>query len=579
MARGGAPSPVLLAGVALGAAALNQLFWLLPLGLMLGLPALWWGNAFIAGLALVAFVLLAWLLQPNQPAPPHELQPDDAPRLYERVHALADALQAPRVHAIALDDELNAGALELNRGVSLRPVRRVLVLGRPLLAALDSAAAQAVIAHELGHFSRRHGRLGHWLYRTRQSWAALCQLDDGPGQASDSSAWERAAAGFASRFLPWFDRLSLAHMRRCEFEADALAAQVGGAAELARALALLERLQVGRAQLGDSLQRRLMRSHAEPPADGLAREVAAWRDLAQAADESPVDAAEEGGTHPPLAQRLAALGVAAQDWRWPVDSAGAEWLGERWLQVSGGPADTAGARLAWRMGHRLLQGLAPGQQAMPERRLQLALTLGEPAPAEPLVDTPAALLLRARFELLAGRREAAAALLEACREHKTAERDVATRWLVQHALGADAEQHRRNERRLRVVSARREAALEALAISREQGQLGAAPLAAVDGPALAAALREYPAVRQAWLFGQAAAVQDVDYRAAVLLLRVDPQQATDLDEEALAEVAHELLSWIAPPGLLRLVLTRYTTEGLHPELARALATHTPTQLF
>lgn len=67
MARGGAPSPVLLAGVALGAAALNQLFWLLPLALLLGLPALWWGNAFIAGLAFAAFVLLAWLLQPRQP--------------------------------------------------------------------------------------------------------------------------------------------------------------------------------------------------------------------------------------------------------------------------------------------------------------------------------------------------------------------------------------------------------------------------------------------------------------------------------------------------------------------------------
>lgn len=581
MARGGAPSPVLLAGVALGAAALNQLFWLLPLALMLGLPALWWGNAFIAGLALAAFVLLAWLLQPNQPAPPHELRPAEAPRLYERVHALAAALQAPRVHAIALDDELNAGALELNRGVSLRPVRRVLVLGRPLLAALDTAAAQAVIAHELGHFSRRHGRLGHWLYRTRQSWAALSQRSEGSGQAADSSAWERAAAGFASRFLPWFDRLSLAHMRRCEFEADALAAQVGGAVELARALLLLERLQAARAQLGDTLERRLMRVHAAPPTDGLALEVAAWRELAQSADGAPVDVAEQGGTHPPLAQRLAALGVAAPDWRWPVDSAGAEWLGEGWPQVSGEPATAGGARLAWRMGHRLLQGLQPGQQAAPERRLQLALTLGEPAPAlaQPLVDSPVALLLRARFELLAGRGDAAAALLEACREHKTAERDVATRWLVEFSLGAHAEQRRRNEGRLRAVKARREAAWEELAVAREQGQVGGAPLEAADGPVLAGALRECPAVREAWLFGQAVSVQGVDYRAAVLLLRVDPQQAADLDDEALADVAHELLSWIAPPGLLRLVLTRYTTEGLPPKLAQALAASSSARLI
>ena len=69
MARGGAPAPALLAAVALGAAALNQLFWLLPLALMLGLPALWWGNAFLAGAALAAFLLLAWVLQPRQAEP------------------------------------------------------------------------------------------------------------------------------------------------------------------------------------------------------------------------------------------------------------------------------------------------------------------------------------------------------------------------------------------------------------------------------------------------------------------------------------------------------------------------------
>lgn len=131
MTRGGGLAPAWLAAVALGAAALNQLFWLLPLALMLGLPALWYGNVVLGGVALAAFVLLAWVFQPHQADPPHELVPDDAPLLFERVHALADALRAPRVHAIALDNELNAGALELNRGVSLRPVRRVLILGRP----------------------------------------------------------------------------------------------------------------------------------------------------------------------------------------------------------------------------------------------------------------------------------------------------------------------------------------------------------------------------------------------------------------------------------------------------------------
>lgn len=579
MARGGAPAPALLAAVALGAAVLNQLFWLMPLALMLGLPALWWGNAFIAGLAVVAFLVLAWVLQPRQPSPPHELRPDEAPQLFERVNALADALQAPRVHAIALDDELNAGALELNRGVSLRPVRRVLVLGRPLLAALDVPAAEAVIAHELGHFSRRHGRLGHWLYRTRQSWEALSRLEDGDAPAADSSAWERAAAGFANRFLPWFDRLSLAHMRRCEFEADALAAQVARPAELARALVLLQRLQAPRALIGDTVRRRWMRDHAEPSADLLAREVAAWREAAQGVDA--VQDTSGSGTHPPLVQRLAALGVAAPDESWPSASAAADWLPEAVAQ--GAPADVAAALLRWRMGHRLLRELAPGPEATPARRLQLALTLGEPtqALAQQLGDSPLELLLRARVEIQAQRRGSARQLLEACRAYKTAERDVATTWLVADELGANAEERRRHEGWLRLVRARREAALEQLAADREQGKVDLAPLQAADGAALGSALQEHSAVREAWLFGQTATAQDVSYQAAVLLLRVDAVAALELglDEDSLAELAHELLAWVSPPGQLRLVLTRYTTEGLVPKLAAALAAKPATRLF
>jgi hypothetical protein len=76
-------------------------------------------------------------------------------------------------------------------------------------------------------------------------------------------------------------------------------------------------------------------------------------------------------------------------------------------------------------------------------------------------------------------------------------------------------------------------------------------------------------------------VQDVAYQAAVLLMRVDPQQMATLkqDEEDLAALTRELLGWIAPPGLLRLVLVRYTTEGIAPRLAQALAGLASTRLL
>ena len=197
-------------------------------------------------------------------------------------------------------------------------------------------------------------------------------------------------------------------------------------------------------------------------------------------------------------------------------------------------------------------------------------------PTEASGQSPEALLLRARAELAAGRRETARALLEACRQHKTAERDVATAWLVEHALGADPEQRRGHAAWLRAVRARRQVALEDLAAEREQGRIGGAPVDEATHQALASAWREHPAVREAWLFGQALTVQKVDYQAAVLLLRVDPSGA---DEDELADLGHELLRWSTPPAVLRLVLTRYTTEGLPPALAGTLAAQPSTRLI
>ncbi len=573
MAPGGARR-LLLASVALGAAALYQLFWLLPLALLLFLPTLWWGHAFLLGLAGAAFLLLVWVLQPRAAAPPRELRAEDAPDLHARVHALADALQSPRVHAIALDDELNAGALELNRGVSLRPARRVLILGRPLLAALDTEAVEAVIAHELGHFSRRHGRLGHWIYNTRQSWLALSQLNRETD--ADSSSWERAGAAFAQGFLPWFDGLAMPYLRRCEFEADALAARCVSPVALARALVLLERLHGPCARVQATVMRRLMLAHGEPPADLMVQQLAMWRSAADAMPPmaEPVDSQ---ATHPPLAQRLAALHVTAESWPWPRVSAGTVWFGDAWPAVSSEEADPVAATQRWGMAHRLLRVLAQATSDAGESaawRLHRAQVLGLTAPVAVDDATPQAKLLRARFELEAGRDAAALNLLLAAREPKTAARDVATIWLVEARLAADAEQARRHEAWLKAVRVRREAALEEMAVARDQGDIGAAPLSAVALEGLAAAWRGHPVVREVWLFGQQVSVQHVDYDAAVLLLSVDPAQLVSwgIDEDSLTTWAHELLRWVLVPGQLGLVLSRYTTEqGIAPALAQALA--------
>lgn len=277
--------------VALAAAGFHQAMLLLPIALAIGLPVLFYGHVSIAAVALVGFLVLAWAVQPSWHLGVRIVPRAQAPLLYTQIDALADTLKAPRVHHIALDASLNAGAIERHRGLSLRPTRRVMVLGLPLLRLLDVDSAKAVIAHELGHFSRHHGRLGHWLYRTRQAWSDWARLD-GYNDDRDSSPWERAGRAFGEMFLPWFRRQSEAHSRRCEFEADAIAARCAPPAALGRAL-LLTWLDTVEDRNGRSTLRERIRRDAAPPEDWSDWPAAAhprvppdWRD-AQPAGETP----------------------------------------------------------------------------------------------------------------------------------------------------------------------------------------------------------------------------------------------------------------------------------------------------
>ncbi|WP_084452354.1 M48 family metallopeptidase [Roseateles chitosanitabidus] len=363
-ARGETPVAWLVAA-ALGAAGLHQLMLLVPVALVTLLPGLLFDSTLFRVVGVGAFVFLAWVVQPSWRSEMRLLTRAQAPRLHARVDAMTDAIGAPRVHGIVLEGDLNAGALEQHRGVSLRRTRRVLVLGLPLLRLLDTAAAEAVIAHELGHFSRRHGRLGHWLYRTRAAWAGWAASVG--TEVEDSTPWDRAGASFAMLFLPWFRRASEAHMRRCEFEADAIAAQWASPRALARALLVMEvsSMRAGGAPDGASLDE--LRSSASPtrqwverPARTLLDQPATPEEIAEALRHR-----QAHGSHPPHRQRIDALGVDAAgldlspaSWN---ESAAAHWLGADWdaLCADAGPWSGTGERLAWAMAHAALTGIDP----------------------------------------------------------------------------------------------------------------------------------------------------------------------------------------------------------------------------
>jgi Zn-dependent protease with chaperone function len=287
---------------------------LLPIALVIGLPlfvlnaALVKGSlALINGAGVVAMVLLIWMTRPQHRFDGTEVTPKDAPDFFRQLDALREKLaMGPRMR-VMIDDDFNASAAETRGALGFIGRQQTLTLGVPLLSVLSREQMLAVIGHEFGHFSRRHGRFGHWLYRARGGWMIFAE------DVTDSDAvLDRAAAAFAERFVPYFSAYSFVLARQCEYEADADAASATSADAMACALT---RMEVVSRLWGGGFRKMINRwrlAEAEAPADYLdrftqalpgwpAQEFERW--LQQALAEKPnwVD------THPLLAERVGAL--------------------------------------------------------------------------------------------------------------------------------------------------------------------------------------------------------------------------------------------------------------------------------
>jgi tetratricopeptide (TPR) repeat protein len=231
------------------------------------------------------------------------------PTLMDMLERLRARVDGPRFHRVLLDGTFNAGVAQRPRLGLLGPSINDLVLGLPLMQALPPLEFEAVLAHELGHVSRQHGRFGHWVYRVRSTWSRLAAVvDANPG-------WEvRLLVGrFLGWYAPFFNAYSFVLARQDEYEADRLAAEVAGPTVLARSLVRIE--LVGR-------------FHAERYWGRLSSELASRTELpspfadfagAISTQLDPVDVeswlgqalrreTDYADTHPSLADRLQAIG-------------------------------------------------------------------------------------------------------------------------------------------------------------------------------------------------------------------------------------------------------------------------------
>ncbi|HEU4432451.1 MAG TPA: M48 family metalloprotease [Pyrinomonadaceae bacterium] len=202
----------------------------------------------------------------------YELRYEDAPRLFDLAKSIREATNGPRLHKVLLTDEFNAGLAQHPRLGVFGWHENYLVVGLPLLRALSPDEVRAVISHEFGHLSGRHGVFSAWIYRVRQTWAQVLQ---------NMRAEERFGSGIFEKFFNWYSPYFAAYSyvlaRAKEYEADRTSVQLCGKENAARAL--VKSNLIGKA-LGEEFWPTFFDgagAHPEPPKETFSEMLAALR--------------------------------------------------------------------------------------------------------------------------------------------------------------------------------------------------------------------------------------------------------------------------------------------------------------
>ncbi|MGP1382114.1 MAG: M48 family metalloprotease [Thainema sp.] len=299
---------------------------------------------FTVGVPVVLSFIVIEALWVHVPPPTGlEVNPKQVPKLYQLVKELRRELKTPDFHQILITDELNAAVAQVPRFGVFGGYRNYLIVGLPLMQTLSPSQFRAVLAHELGHLSRRHGQFGHWIYRIRKTWFQILEgFQNAAHQPAHSVIAIASILGitifvtFFNWYVPFFAAYSFVLARADEYEADRYAAKLAGAKNLASALVNLQ-IKGGHvfSNFWDDLAKQAD-SQVDPPQPYTSLPDFMQRDLNQFEAQSwlkqalDVDTTTDD-THPCLRERLQALGCPpdqAMDWlRSSKASAAIQYLG------------------------------------------------------------------------------------------------------------------------------------------------------------------------------------------------------------------------------------------------------------
>ncbi|MGV3626778.1 MAG: M48 family metallopeptidase [Betaproteobacteria bacterium] len=262
--------------------------------------------AAVIGFFLSVVIKALWVKLP--PPQGFEVRRTDVPELFWMIDQLRKKLRAPAFHHVLLTDDFNAAVVQIPRlGIFGWP-RNFLLLGLPLMKSLTVEQFKAVLAHELGHLAKSHGRMSNWIYRQRLRWTRLMHALE----MTDSKG------GFLFRpflkwYTPYFEAYSFPLARANEFEADAAAVQLTSKKSAAEALTGVNVVGSYLAERYWSQIHKQADSEPQPgfaPFSGMAQSVTSeldeqsvqgWINQALARTTTSAD------THPSLSDRLGAI--------------------------------------------------------------------------------------------------------------------------------------------------------------------------------------------------------------------------------------------------------------------------------
>lgn len=199
------------------------------------IPAKAWVGIGMTVLTLIpiSYIFLRMLLR-RIPAPTGRvINQDEAPQLFRMLADLKKRFGGPPIHQVLITPEFNAAISQVPRFGLFGGHRNYLILGLPFLFGMSPREMGAVVAHEYGHLTGGHGKLGAWIYRQRRTFGALHRHVD---ERREDDALNGFLAELLDRFGPYYNAYTFVLSRQQEYEADAVAAKYTGAEHIASGL-------------------------------------------------------------------------------------------------------------------------------------------------------------------------------------------------------------------------------------------------------------------------------------------------------------------------------------------------------